>query len=190
MFIFLLSFTGIFHVTAQKIESVSVALTTETISLPFSRYAPIHPGIEIGATVWNRERGKMMYEVNTYLGAYHHKKVENGFYLKVDFMPTLKIKNVIGLDFPVGVGYQHSFYPGKLYELDSGTGEFSEVNQMGKPHALVNFGFGLTYLKPNKIQPFIRHESVVDLPLYNGIANSRTFLKLGVNIKLNSNENK
>ena len=181
---FILFMTWVQSIHAQKLNDYSIAWTTETISLPFSRYLPIHPGLEIGAKVLEKENRLFTHRIRIHFGGYHHRRVENGFYLNASYIPMIKLSQSIGIDLPIGLGYQHSFYPGELYEQNNETGEFDRVTQLGRPHALINFGFGFTYHKPKRVKPFIRHENVIDLPLYNGLPNSRTFLKTGIILRL------
>lgn len=70
---------------AQKVKNLSIAATSETASFPFSRYAPIHPELEIRTRLWQQEKEKSLRTVNVYAGGYYHKKIENGFYLRTDY---------------------------------------------------------------------------------------------------------
>lgn len=171
--------------SAQLFQTISVALQTETLSFPFTRYFPLHPGLEIGSRMWNLDKDISNHQANVYLGGYHHQKVENGIYLRGTYQYTLKVKNTVGIEFPVGAGYQHTFYPGTYYQLDSETGDWTSKTHGGVPRALVTGGLGLTYLKSERVHPFIRHESVLDFPLAGGWLNLKTFVKLGVSIELN-----
>ena len=184
---------GTFHFTelkAQKLKNLSIALTTETSSFPFTRFLPIHPGLEIGTSLIERSKQNSIHNVNVYIGGYHHQKIENAFYLRGEYAYRYKFKNTISLDAPVGIGYQHTFYPGEIYEQNATTGEWESINQIGKSHFLITFGLGLTYVKAKKFQPFIRYESNIDIPMYNGFLTTRTFFKLGINIKINQDESK
>ncbi|MFD1552913.1 hypothetical protein DNU06_07890 [Putridiphycobacter roseus] len=170
---------------AQKLNNLSIALTNETYSFPFTRFLPLHPGLEIGTTLFQSKSGNSTHHINAYLGGYHHQKVENALYLRTAYSYQYNIKNTIGIDAPVGIGYQHTFYPGETYVQNTDTGAWENKKQWGKSHALLTFGLGLTYLKANRLQPFIRYESNIDLPLYNSYLTTRTFFKLGMHIKLN-----
>ena len=183
-----ISFFPFMAAKAQKTNNLFVAVVSETYSFPFTRFLPIHPGLEIGTSLFHKERPKSEHYINIFLGGYYHRKVENGFYLRSEYVYRYKIKNAIGIDFPVGIGYQHAFYPGEVYEQNSETGDWERANQVGKPHALVNFGLGFTYLKPKKVQPFVRYESIIDYSLNRGFLTTRTFLKFGINIKISKNE--
>ncbi len=122
------------------------------------------------------------------MGGYHHNKVENGFYLRGEYAYTFKIENTIGIELPVGFGYLQAFYPGEMYAQNEKTKTWERARQYGKPHAFISFGFGLTYLKASNVQPFLRHENILDFPLYDGYMNIKTLIKAGVNIKLNQND--
>lgn len=183
-----ISFTPIVRVEAQEINNLYIAAMSETFSFPFTRFTPIHPGLEIGTSMLKKEKQKGVHNINVFLGGYYHQKIENGFYLIGEYAYQYKLNENFGIDLPVGGGYQHDFYPGEIYKQSETSGEWEKFNQMGKPHALVTFGFGFTFLKPQKVQPFVRYQSVIDFPLYNGFMTTRTFIKIGVNIKLKNNE--
>ena len=187
-YLIILLFLSAANTHAQKIDNLFFAATTEAYAFPFTRALPVHPGLEIGTTLWSKEKQKTEHLANVYCGGYYHRKVENAFYLRGEYVYRFKLMNTVGIGLPIGGGYQHAFYPGEVYKQNSETGEWEKINQKGKPHALVNFGLGLTYLKAQKIQPFVRYESVIDFPLYNGFLTTRTFFKLGVNVKFLNNE--
>lgn len=182
LLMFFCSVTG--DAKAQKLENVFVSAMTETSAFPFSRYLPIHPGLEIGTTFFQVEGERSLHRGNFFLGGYTHRKIENGFYLRGEYVYTYKFKDLVGVNLPVGLGYQHSFYPGEAYTQNPESGEWEKARQIGKPHGLVNFGIGFTWLNNSRIQPFVRHENVIDIPFFNGFTTVRTFLKLGVEIKI------
>lgn len=191
IFLVILTAMGMFplsQVKAQNINNVFIAAMSETFSFPFTRFTPIHPGLEVGTSLFNKGKQNNEHHINIYLGGYYHQKIENGFYIIGEYAYRFNYKNIIGIDLPVGGGYQHDFYPGEIYEQNSTSGEWEVARQKGKAHALTTFGLGFTFLKPAKVQPFIRYQSVIDFPLYNGFLTTRTFFKIGVNIKLNNNE--
>jgi len=99
-------------VPAKKGDQFSVALITEAIGLPFTNYLPIHPGLELKTTLKTRETEKSKKSFNANLGGYFHRKLETAFYLGGEYQYTRKLFNQkVGLDFPVGLGYLHTFYP-------------------------------------------------------------------------------
>lgn len=191
IFLLIVIATGILvtiNTRAQQIDNLYISATTETSSFPFTRFLPIHPGVELGTTLLNKGKQNSEHFVNVYLGGYYHQKIENGFYLRSEYAFRYKINNTIGIDFPIGGGYQHSFFPGEIYEQNIETGDWERIKQRGKPHLFVDFGLGFTYLKSKRVQPFIRYESIIDFPLYNGFMTTRTFFKLGINIKISNDD--
>lgn len=170
----------------QKIERLSIAATSEAIGLPFTNYLPIHPGFEIKVTLKNKETDKSKHQYNHNLGAFFHSKVENALYFGGEYQYTRKLFNQkLGLDFPVGLGYLHSFYPSELY-IQNDDGSFEKKAQLGRSHLYINLGVGLTYINEGKIEPFIRQELLVETPFGNGIpVIPHSLLKIGVNIKMN-----
>jgi len=175
---------------AQKVDQLSVAATTEAIGLPFTNYLPIHPGLELKVTLKTKETKKNKQSFNANLGGYFHRKLETAFYLGPEYQYTQKLFNQkLGLDFPVGLGYLHTFYPADLYEQTE-SGDFEVVTQFGRPHLYVNLGVGLTYLGSKRIQPFIRQELFIETPFANGFPLiPHSLLKIGLNIKLENNDN-
>ena len=170
---------------AQKIESFSVAVMNESIAFPFTRYIPVHPGIEFGATFWNKEKEHSNRYLSAYAGGFYHEKVETGFYLRAEYLFAFEIVNGLYVDVPLGAGYLHTVYPAELYEQNPETGAFEEVSQFGRPHGLVTAGVGVRYTGATRVQPFIRQELAVETPFANGFpVIPHTFLKLGVNVKI------
>ena len=160
-------------------------LQNENVAFPFTRYTPIHPGAEIGVGVYEVEKDKSIQTVNVYAGGFYHKRLELGLYVRGEYQYTLKFKDKVGLDLPVGIGYLHSFYPGELYELNS-NGEFETVSQTGRPHALITGGVGVRYLGFEKVQPFVRQSIGIETPFANYLpVLPHSFLSFGVTIQLN-----
>jgi len=175
---------------AQKVDQLAVGAMTEAIGLPFTNYLPIHPGVEFKVAFKIKETQKNKQYFNANLGGYFHRKVETAFYLGGEYQYTQKLfKQKLGLDFPMGLGYLHTFYPAELYEQTE-SGDFESVNQLGRPHLYVNLGVGLTYLGSPKVQPFIRQELFVETPFANYFPLiPHSLLKVGVHLKINSHEN-
>lgn len=173
----------------QKLESVSVAVATEAVGLPFTNYRPLHPAFEIRATWKTKEAPRNMQQFSTNLGAYFHRRLENGFYVGGEYQYTQKLfQQSLGLDFPASLGYLHSFYPGELYEQDA-NGDFSVIQQGGRPHFYLSLGTGLRYLGTSRFQPFVRQSLFLETPFANGIpVILRSFLQLGLTIQLGKDE--
>jgi hypothetical protein len=170
--------------TVYSQKQVSIALTNESIAFPFTRYLPLHPGAEIGFSMKQVEKEKSIRQWNGYAGWYYHEKVENGVYLRAEYLHGLKIGSFLRLDAFGGLGYLHTFYPGTLLEINSETGAIEEVPQQGRPHVIANVGIGIVYRNDSRIEPFIKQSLTVETPFANGIpVMVHSFLHLGVNLK-------
>ncbi len=184
-FALLVFLLGTTLLAAQKIEHFSVAVMNESIAFPFTRFAPVHPGLEIGATFWSKEKENSNRYLSAYAGGFYHEKIETGFYLRAEYLFAFKIVDGLYADVPVGIGYLHTFFPSELYEQNPETGSFEEASQFGRPHGLVTAGVGIRYAGNSRVQPFIRQELAVETPFANGFpVIPHTFLKLGVNLKI------
>ena len=182
-----LCIVGYGHAYSQSIQSISVSVFNENIAFPFTRITPLHPGVECGLTFWEKEKKWNNQSANVNTGFYYHKKVENAIYLRGEYVFSPKIKNILSFDIPLSLGYMHTFYPGEMYTLNS-DGEPEKVRQTGRPHLMGSFGIGIRLTK-YKVQPFVREEMVVVTPFASTIpVIVHSYLKLGINIQINSNE--
>ncbi|MEM6297305.1 MAG: hypothetical protein AAF740_01305 [Bacteroidota bacterium] len=186
--VFLLSvflLTGISEGFSQKIKQLSVAATTEAIGLPFTNYFPIHPGLEVKATLRQVEKSKSIRSFNVGAGFFHHRRLETAIYLGGEYQHSFKLLHEkVSLDLPIGLGYLHSFYPSPLYEQNE-DGNFDTVFQLGRPHAYLNLGIGVSCLGSGKVQPFIRQEMLLEAPFANGIPLiTHSMLKAGIHLKI------
>lgn len=168
----------------QTIKGVSIAAMNEEISFPFTRFTPIHPGVEVGITFREVEKEKSIRNLNLNVGFYHHEKIENGIYLRGEYQFRPKLGSLLTFDLSGSLGYLHTFFPGEIYEMNESSYEFEKVNQSGRSHLTGALGMGFTLVKTEKIQPFIRQELMVETPFASGVpVIIHSFLKLGVNIK-------
>ena len=185
---FLLGYTLLANglLKAQSVKAISVSVTNESIAFPLTRFTPFHPGVEIGATFKSWEKPGLIQYFSGIAGFYHHERVENAFYLKAEYL-FRPIVGAVSFDFIGSAGYMHTFYPGDMYVLDS-EGEPVSVRQLGRPHGFLTLGFGLSYIKSPRVNPFIRQELIVKAPFAASIpAIIHSLLKLGLTINLNSN---
>ncbi|MEM6845052.1 MAG: hypothetical protein AAF632_22755 [Bacteroidota bacterium] len=168
---------------SPKIKYLSVSVMTESIAFPFTRLSPLHPGVELGVTFqeWNRDNS--LSRLNTYVGWFYHQEVDQGFYLRGEYEYAFRIKNAVSIGLPVGLGYLHTFHTGPVYEQQE-DGSFTAVNQTGRPHAILNLGLGVSYLRLRSLQPFIRYEVMAQSPFVATVpVVSRSFFKVGVSKK-------
>ncbi len=178
---------------AQIIKGISASFSDETISIPFTRYVPIHPGGEIGFALQEKTTEKSIHQVNLYIGGFYHERVETALFLKAEYQYTFKIFNMIGFGFPIGLGYLHTFYPADVYIENHATGEFKTIHHYSRPHALISTGIGLSYVKFAAFQPFIKQELAIEAPFMDWFPSAlapHSLLKLGIIITLSNHEKK
>ncbi|MCB0644615.1 MAG: hypothetical protein KDC44_23385, partial [Phaeodactylibacter sp.] len=157
---------------------------TESIAFPFTRYLPLHPALEIGLTMKQVEQEKSVRQWNGYAGWYYHEKIENGVYLRAEYLYGQKLGSFLRVDAFGGLGYLHTFYPGTLLKIDPETGAIEKVPQYGRAHAIANVGIGLVYRNQSRWEPFVKQSLSVETPFANGIpVMVHSFLQLGVNLK-------
>ncbi len=170
----------------QETRRLSVAVLSESMAFPFTRYTPIHPGMEVGYTLKETDKPGLITATNLSMGWYYHARVENAFYVRTEWAWQFKLNDAFTADLYSGIGYMHVFYPGELYELNSSSGEFEKIKQTGRPHALGTIGVGFTYRNSSFCDPFIRQDLGIESPFANGIpVMVHSFLKIGTHIKIN-----
>ncbi|MEM9328709.1 MAG: hypothetical protein AAGA85_23790 [Bacteroidota bacterium] len=184
LFHFLLLGASCHLVHAQKIESVSLALQTGAIAIPFTRLTPLQPGIEVGVGLSEKVRPKTTRRWNAYAGWFYHENMDHNIYLRAEYEIAFNIGNTISVFTPMGLGYMHAWHPKPAYKQNS-DGSFSEKTQIGRPHAIANVGLGARYLGSEAWEPFIKYEALIQTPFVSTVpAGPRSFLKVGVNFKL------
>lgn len=167
-----------------KMADVSVSFTNVQHGLPFKMIAPIHPGIELAATFFKKEKEKAFHSFGTTAGFYHHDLISNGTYLTLNYNYQRKIKNMIGIDLHPGLGFLYAVYPGEGYRFNEGTQAY-ESTLNGKANAVINLGFGLSYIGHQRFQPFIHYDfNVYNVWAYASYVNSTAILKVGIKICL------
>lgn len=174
---------------AQKIKQYSIAATSEAIGLPFTNYAPYHPGAEFTTILKITEKEKSTRYLGLKAGFFYHQKLETAIYVGGEYQYSFRLPtDKLSLDVPLGLGYLHSFYPSELYEQNN-EGDFEKVSQFGRPHLYLNLGIGLTYRMNERVQPFIRQSLLLETPFANGIpVIPHSLIQLGVQIKVHKNE--
>ena len=138
------------------VSEVSVLASASQMGVPFVKLFPIHPGAEISATFLKKEKSKSTHRISGHAGYIHHDILIYAPYVKATYDYELKIKNTIGIDSYLGIGYAHAFYPGEGYRFNDSNQKY-ESKQLNQSFFLSNFGFGLNYLKPKKINPFLKY---------------------------------
>jgi len=171
-------------VKAQGIRGVSAAFQTESIAIPFSRVAPIHPGAELGLALAQKSKPQSLRRWSVYAGWFYHKDLDHGLYVRGEYAFVYRLKSTFELQVPVGLGYMHSFHPKPMYTQNA-DGSFSQKQQGGRPHALLTVGLGLSYLKLGQVQPFVKYEVFAQSPFVTTVpVVVRNFLKIGTTFQL------
>ena len=184
-FLILCLIMGVGTAFGQSVQTISLSLNHESIAFPFTRFVPVHPGVEIGLTLKEVEKPSSIRNLNINAGFYHHRRLENGLYVRGEYAFRPRVKSFMTIDLLGNLGYLYSFYPGELYEQDPQSGEFEKLPQIGRSHFIGSMGVGATLLSGKKIQPFFRQELVVVTPFANGIPLIlHSFFKIGINIQL------
>lgn len=169
--------------TAQskfKITELSASAYNTQYGLPFIRFAPIHPGIEMGATFLEKNKVKSYRKISGRIGFYHHDLLANGVFIKAIYDYQVKIKNILGVGGYGGIGYTHLFYPGDGYTFDTPSGNYKS-SRANQAFFLSNIGLGINYIKPKKLQPFIKYE--MTMSGFN-VDYIQTNFHIGLNIRL------
>ena len=161
-------------------SDASVALSNVKHGLPFMMIMPIHPGFEVGATFLKNDKPRSFHSIDATAGFYHHRLISNGSYLHVRYNYQIQVKQVIGVDLHTGLGYVYAVYPGDAYGFNSSTQEY-EKTRTSKSFLAVNAGFGLSYIKPRKLHPFLHYDfNGLNLWAYDSFVNSTVLLKAGL----------
>lgn len=59
----------------QQIKQASLSLVNENIAFPFTTYSPLHPGIEVGLTFWQKDKVQSIQQLNANLGYFFHEQL-------------------------------------------------------------------------------------------------------------------
>ena len=161
------------------ISDVSVAATNTQWGIPFLQFAPVHPGIELGATFIKLVREKSSHSLQAKAGYFYHDIMASAPYVKAEYIYQPRIKRIIGIDLGAGAGYLHAFYPGEAYRFDEDTEVFESVLS-SEPFFAFHATAGLSYVGWEKVQPFVRY----DMMMLNNFYNQAALLKLGVKVNL------
>lgn len=174
-----------FGTRAQKIQAVSFSVQSESVSIPFTRMGKLHPGVEIGFQLYQKEKPMTNRSWNAYVGWFYHANLDQNFYVRGEYEFARNLNNSIGVFAPISVGYMHSFHTKTGYQQKA-DGSFGEKQQSGRPHAILNLGLGMRYLGFRNMEPFIKYEAMAQSPFVATVPVApRSFFKIGTQIKFN-----
>ena len=162
------------------LSDISLAATDAKWGLPFVELYPIHPGFELGTHFLTSEKEFTSHRFGVQAGYFDHSVIAHALYLQAGYEFQIRIRQIIGFDLGAGAGYCHAIYPGDGYIFNEDTGLY----ESGTDHEgffSYNARFGISLVKYERIQPFVRYDLMVLEKLYNQC----TLLQLGVRIRLN-----
>ena len=98
--------------------------------------APAHPGISVGVQhlLTKPMQNEWIWAYN--LAFYHHLLLQNGLSLNTELAFRRNFSRMYAQT-SLGVGYLHTFFPGKIYKLKNGS--YNEVNDSGRGHFMPSF---------------------------------------------------
>ena len=161
------------------ISDYSIAVTNVQYGLPFIKTFPIHPGLEIGTTFLKNEKEFSTHSVSATAGYFYHNLIAHAPYIKTEYNYQLRIKKTIGFDVGAGVGYLHAFYPGEGYRYSEKSGAYESVLYQ-QAFFCASASLGISVVKFDKIQPFVRYEQT----MMNDLFHLMCLLRAGVKIRL------
>lgn len=168
-------------VEAQSDFPLSISIMDESIGLPSYRLTgkALHPGVIVGTSFPLQSYNKASLLLGTNLGWFYHRKIAHEFFVNGEIAYVYAISERFFIEGISGLGYAHSFYPSEIYVFDE-NGNIVEKNQLGRGHALVNFGLGLGYNVTDKAILFTRYQFVIETPFANSFpVMPHTFFQVG-----------
>jgi len=162
---------------------LTVQLSNEQISLPFTSIAPIHPGLEIGY----RKPVSPHREWQFHAGGFYHQGLYTGLYVRAAHAFNWQPQPWVQLQVAPGIGYLHTFTTQPLWSVNE-AGTYEQVGRAGQPHALVEVGFNAIFLPNANISPMIGYRVALETPFATVFPIMfHNFLQAGVSISLPSN---
>lgn len=172
---------GMLPVIAQS-PSLTIQLSNEQIAIPFTRIAPLHPGLEIGY----RHPVNARREWQVHAGGFYHRGLYTGLYLRAAHAWNWQPVSFVQVQVAPGIGYLHTFTQEPLWAIDE-SGTYRQVGQAGQPHALVELGLGAILLPDARVSPMISYRMAVEAPFATVFpVMFHNFLQVGVSVSLPS----
>lgn len=168
---------------SAQAPSVTLQLSNEQIALPFTRIAPLHPGIEIGYRLpINNNR-----EWQLHAGGFYHEGIYTAFYLRAAHAWNYQPASFVQFQVAPGIGYMHTVTENSLWTVNE-EGVYEESGRAGQPHALAEVGLNAIFLPDAQVSPMISYRMAVETPFATVFpVMFHNFLQLGVSVSLPSN---
>lgn len=170
------------NLSAQS-PAVTLQFSNEQISLPFTRIAPLHPGLEIGYRLpVNANR-----EWQVHAGGFYHEGLYTGLYLRAAHAWNYQPASFVQLQVAPGLGYLHTVTESPLWTVNE-EGVYEESGRAGQSHALAEVGLNAIFLPDAKVSPMISYRMAVETPFATVFpVMFHNFLQLGVSVSLPTN---
>ncbi len=168
----------------SQTSSLTIQLFNEQISLPFTSFQPLHPGLEIGYRLSVNERR----EWQAHAGGFYHRGLYAGFYLRAAHAWTWQPANFVQLQVAPGIGYLHTIMENPLWSVNE-QGEYEKSGRFGQPHLLAEVGLNAIFLPGERVSPMISYRMALEAPFATVFpVMFHNFAQVGVSVSLPSNE--
>jgi hypothetical protein len=131
------------------LDEVSVSVFNNAIALPFSGkagviHSPLHPGFTaaIGSQLNQSLRHRLF--LNLKLAYLYQKHAQHGLQLYPELGYRFTMRNGIGIESGLGLGYMHAFTDLQQFKLNE-NGAYKKVPNRGRPSFLASLNIGLSY---------------------------------------------
>ena len=148
---------------------VTISIFNHSVSLPFKDIfkRPLNIGISIGTEFLYTSGKHFSMHQTVQLGWFYHRELGTSVYVKSDFLNRLTASNGLFGEIQLGLGYMHSFYDKKVFELDN-NGSYVQLTDKGYPGIIGGIGVGggwrINPSSPVSISPFFRYEWMGQYP--------------------------
>lgn len=165
--------------------AVTLQFSNEQIALPFTRFAPFHPGLEIGYRLpVNANR-----EWQFHAGGFYHEGLYTGLYLRAAHAWNYQPASFVQLQVAPGLGYLHTVTEYPLWSVNE-EGVYEESGRAGQPHALAEVGLNAIFLPNARVSPMIGYRMSLETPFATVFpVMFHMFAQAGVSVSLSSSDN-
>ena len=171
---------------AQTGPRITLSVSNEQVSLPMTRFAPFHPGLELTYTAAAVETSYGSRGWQASAGGYFHGFPTQGAYLRGAYQWQWQPIPQLGLSVAPGIGYLHTWTAQPVYWPNE-AGVYEEVNNWGRPEVMAEVGFGIALWPQNRLSPTLGYRFAVEAPFSTVIPFlPRNFYQIGLTYQLPS----
>ena len=147
---------------------VSLSVFNESTSVPFTAWwsNPIHPGVEIGASLPDRGGGRFGVVPGLRVGYLFHRNLFQGMYARVNLGFTYRHPSGINLKARLGGGYLRTYAVRTEYRRVDGQlrARPDRGNHRFMPSLSWGVGYRLRRRDPRSTEIFLLHETWLEFP--------------------------